>query len=78
MARKPEKRPDTVACGNSKCSRSNLSFSSYSCGSPGDHVEKERIHRQAYPAISGHTILCTCGHFTVFYNPAESTLPASL
>lgn len=77
MARKPEKRPDTVACGNSTCSRSNLDLRSYSCGSPGDHVEKERIHWRANPAISGHTVQCTCGHYTVFYNPTVQTPPSA-
>lgn len=73
MAWKPEKRPDTVNCGNHACMRPNLNLLDYSCGSPGDDVDKERIHWRAYPAISGYTIVCTCGHYTVFYNPATET-----
>lgn len=76
MARKQEKRPDTVACGNPNCTRSNLDLRSYSSRSPSDDVEQERVHWRAYPALSGHTIMCTCGHYTVFYNPAERTPPA--
>lgn len=77
MARKRmEQRPETVACGNRECSRSDLSLSSYSIGSPGDHVPKESIHWQHYPLISGRTVLCPCGHYTVFYNDAERTPPA--
>jgi hypothetical protein len=71
MPRKTEKRPNTVACGNPECSRSNLDFDAYQSRHPGDHVEQERIHWRAYPAIGGSAVLCTCGHFTVFYNPSE-------
>jgi hypothetical protein len=75
--RKMEARPETVGCGNRECSRSNLSLRDYSHGSPGDHVPKERIHWCAYPRIDGQTVLCQCGHFTVFYNPAERTPPTN-
>lgn len=51
MARRSDNRHETVACGNSSCARSDLAFKAYACGSPGEHVELERIHWRAYPAI---------------------------
>lgn len=75
MPKKPEKRPNTVACGNPQCSRRNLDLDSYRSSRPGEHVEQERIHWCAYPRIDGSVVFCTCAHYTIFYNPAFKSPP---
>lgn len=75
MVKRREKRPDTAACGNPKCSRSNLDLSAYRSSHPRDEVEQERIHWSAYPILDGDVLFCTCGHYTVFYNPSFRSPP---
>lgn len=75
MPSKREQRPDTVICGNSECANT-ISFSTYRYGYVDDQVERERVHWRAYPLLDGDSVLCLCGHFTAYYNPATRTPPS--
>lgn len=75
MASQRERMPDTVVCGNRECSRT-LGFSDYRYGYIGDDVEPQRVHWRSYPLLDGDSVLCTCGHFTAYFNPAVRTPPA--
>jgi len=75
MPSRHEQRPDTVVCGNRECSRP-LGFSDYRYGYVHDDVKSASIHWRAYPLLDGDSVLCTCGHFTAYYDPAVRSPPA--
>lgn len=77
MVQRLERRPDTAACGNPKCSNSNLDLSNYRSSYPRDEVEQVRIHWCAYPVLDGDVLFCTCGHYTIFVSGWRTHLPNS-
>lgn len=75
MASQRERTPDTVACGNPKCPRT-LNFMEYRYGYIGDDIEPERVHWKSSPLLDSDSVLCTCGHFTAYYDLATRMPPS--
>jgi hypothetical protein len=68
---KRTKKIELVGCGS--CKRL-LKLADY-YGDPREETEPQRIHKVAYPALDGVSVFCTCGHYTLFFNPANKEVP---